>query len=398
MAIKPKFSKYLVNQSRSERVDYFKKSWAAHRTITQAATRILSIIREPANVGMIYLVGPTGVGKSTLLRHVVNKVYEDALPELEKRRGWIPAAYMLASNPENGVYDWTGHFIKTMEAIQEVLIERKVYIPDLDEPQSKSELINRSRPTSTIMRRAAERALKNRGCGVFIVDDAHYIGKRRSGEQLINQTDTIKSIADQSETLHLLAGTYDLLPLRNLNGQLGRKSITIHFSNYKYQDDDDIKSFVGAMKHFLGNLPLEEVPDFTEDWEYCYAMSAGCIGVLKDWFVRTLDAAITDNQGRMTFDLFKDCKPPTAVISRIAEEISNGELLLKEEDDEKTYSQLLGNLNMNASSLMADISNLLTPPQGKKLESEVSKKAEKKGAKRIETKPHRYPIGLDKSS
>src|ERR1051326_2219825 len=119
-----KSPEHLLEKSRSERVNEFKKCWAGHRKIAEARDQVMRYIREPANVVVIHLVGPTGVGKSTLLRHILKKVNEDALPEMEKRPGWIPAAYMLAENPQNGVYNWTEHFKQTMEALNEVLIER----------------------------------------------------------------------------------------------------------------------------------------------------------------------------------------------------------------------------------------------------------------------------------
>ena len=399
MPIKPKFPRYLLNKSRHERVVYFKGCWAAHMNIKRAKEEIMTLIREPANVGIIHLVGPTGVGKSTLLQHIIKTVYEEALPELEKRPGWIPAAYILAENPQNGVYDWTRHFIQTMESVQEVLIERKIWVPD--HYQKEMELMSkRANSFPKAVRQAAQKALKNRSCGLMIVDDAHYIGKRRSGEGLINQADTIKSVADQSETLHLLAGTYDLLPLRNLNGQLGRRSSTVVFRNYKYKDREDVSAFIGVLKYFLAHLPLAETPDFSEHWEFCYALSADCVGVLKDWFVRSLDAAIVQNDGALTFELFKTCQPSPSVVSQIAEEISRGEALLSEENENTSYAALRMQLGMNGGRQKSGQAKAEETDQGDS--KHASKKSEsaalnggKKKRDKIEANPRRYPVGTN---
>jgi energy-coupling factor transporter ATP-binding protein EcfA2 len=398
-----KSPEHLLEKSRSERVNEFKKCWAGHRKIAEARDQVMRYIREPANVVVIHLVGPTGVGKSTLLRHILKKVNEDALPEMEKRPGWIPAAYMLAENPQNGVYNWTEHFKQTMEALNEVLIERKIDVPDPGATQGNLDgVITRGRQPPHVYRRAAEKSLRGRECNVFIIDDAHYILKRRSGEQIINQADTIKSVAEQSGTLHLLAGTYDLLPLRNLNGQHGRISVTVRFSNYKYQDSEDVNSFIGVLKFFMSKLPLAQKPDFKEHWEFCYAMSAGCVGVLKDWFVRSLDVAISENKGVMTFELFKSCKPPTSVISKIAEEISMGEEKLEKDESDDAYSTLNKLLGMGDNRLPSEHNAVVTDKANQSFDTgsltgDITNNGKKKRGK-IETKPRRHPVGLNDDS
>lgn len=393
-----KSPEHLLEKSQSERVDEFKKCWAGHRKIREARDQLMRFIREPANVGVINLVGPTGVGKSTLLRHILQKVYEDAMPQMEKRPGWVPAAYVLAESPLDGVYNWTGHFIKTMEALSEVLIERKIDIPDPGTAQLKADGRMKTGTWSPqVFRRAAEKTLKNRECGLLIVDDAHNIIKRRSGEQIINQADAIKSVADQSGVLHLLAGTYDLLPLRNLNGQLGRKSVTVHFSNYKYKEAEDVKAFIGVAKFFMSKLPLAQKPDFGEQWEFCYALCAGCVGVLKDWFVRSLDVAISENKGVMTFKLFKSCKPPTSVASQIAEEIRTGEEQLKEEEDERAYTNLCELLGIDDKSPSTQNTPTVDNHDRQNLDTTTLTNGRKKRGE-IKTNPRRLPVGLNNDS
>src|ERR1051326_1422033 len=101
-----KSPEHLLEKSRSERVNEFKKCWAGHRKIAEARDQVMRHIGQPAYVVVIHLIGPTGVAKSTLSRHILKKVNEDALTEMLKRPGWIPAEYMLAENPQNSVYTW----------------------------------------------------------------------------------------------------------------------------------------------------------------------------------------------------------------------------------------------------------------------------------------------------
>ena len=53
-----------------------------------------------------------------------------------------------------------------------------------------------------------------------------------SGRRLLDQMDNLKSLANMTNTVHVLIGTYDLLGLMNSSAQLSRRSIEIHFPRY----------------------------------------------------------------------------------------------------------------------------------------------------------------------
>lgn len=347
MALQANFPKNLLNEPPDARLNYFKSHWAAHAKIRSVAAKILDLIRNPADALLIYLMGPTGVGKSTVLRYVLKVLYEEAMPELEKDPSKIPAAYILAPHAQSGTYDWTEHFIRTMRAVNDVLIDQKIYLPDPHQKIGDIESdIKRSKGSPRALRRGAAKALQNRIWSVFMIDDAHYIGKRSSGEHIIGQANTIKSLADESGVPFLLAGTFELLPLRNLNGQLGRRSVTIHFENYKHNISKDREAFISVLKNFLMHLPLVEPPDFSEHWEFCYERCLGCVGILKDWLYYSLAEALKKKKATMPFELFKEHAPSIAVCLEISHEITAGEGKLKENEDEQSLALLRANLGI----------------------------------------------------
>lgn len=77
----------------------------------------------------------------------------------------------------------------------------------------------------------------------------------------------IKSIANQTKTVHVLFGTYDLLAFRNLNGQLSRRSIDVHLARYRAEDSEDSQTFINVVRSFEEALPVEDRPDLVSDWE-----------------------------------------------------------------------------------------------------------------------------------
>ena len=107
-------------------------------------------------------------------------------------------------------------------------------------------------------------------------------------------------MANRTQTAHVLYGTYDLLSFRNLNGQLSRRSIDIHFPRYHAESAEDRKAFIGVLRSFAQQLPLAELPDLANHWEFLFERSIGCIGLLKQWLARALSASLRRGQNTMS--------------------------------------------------------------------------------------------------
>ena len=76
---------------------------------------------------------------------------------------------------------------------------------------------------------AVEQALRHRHPPVVFVDEAQHLARIASGHRLSDQLEVIKSIANRTETVHVLLGTYELMAFRNLSAQLSRRSVDLHF-------------------------------------------------------------------------------------------------------------------------------------------------------------------------
>jgi len=69
---------------------------------------------------------------------------------------------------------------------------------------------------------------------VMIIDEAHHMLMVRKNDMasLEFQFEAIKSLALETQTTIVLVGTYRLLDIRDLSGQLVRRSEIIHFPRY----------------------------------------------------------------------------------------------------------------------------------------------------------------------
>ena len=115
----------------------------------------------------------------------------------------------------------------------------------------------------------------------MIIDEAQHLTRLSSGRRLLDQLDVIKSMANQTQTVHVLAGTYELLAFRDLNGQLSRRTTHVHIARYRADDVDDRKAFIQTVYSLQQMLPFGKLPDLVKEWRFLYDCSSGCVGILK---------------------------------------------------------------------------------------------------------------------
>jgi len=176
-----------------------------------------------------------------------------------------------------------------------------------------------------------------------MIDEAQHLGKIGSGRRLLDQLDVIKSIANQTNTVHVLFGTYDLLALRNLNGQLSRRSIDVHLARYHAEVQEDRQTFINIVQTFEKELPFSDPSDLVSNWEFLYERSLGCIGILKQWLVRAATAALQKGSRKLTAGSLESQALCMAQCEQLYTEIADGELKLEERCDAVTrYRGRLG--------------------------------------------------------
>lgn len=393
----------VLKKTPEARKEFFKNYWVAHGRILEVAEELLRLILEPGDAEVIYLIGPTGVGKTTLIKYIIAKLYEIALPTIDSFPGRIPAAYIEAESPDKGAYDWGRHYSNVLVALNEILIDKKVYLPEPGTGRGETKFHLKGEPRSrTALRHAAENALYMRIIYAFFVDEGQYLIKRKSGEGLMDQADTLRSQASRSKTLHVIGGTYDLRFLRNLNGQLGRRSHTVHFRRYKTdgltakEQVEEIKAFTQAFMSFQAYLPVDEEPDLVGHIEFCFARCLGCIGHLKNWFRRSLSAALEGGSKTVSPRMFLEAAPKKDVWERIAQEIAEGELELEKTDEEleaELNKLVAADRRPSARSEEKEIS--VKGGQGKTArQNKQNTPKGKKGGRPFMPKPERYPVGL----
>ncbi len=335
------FPRDLLEGDAAERLGYFWTFTAAHRLQVEADRAVMRALlrarstrtaRAQTPLGtVVLLLGPTGVGKTTIYHTIARRLLARDLPQLEADPGYVPWCYVAAPAPDRNVFRWRALYREALAILNEPLAAqagrprmRAAGRPSLD-PGAQ-------RPSSPDdeLRGAFESALSHRRVEEFWIDEAGHIAKTAGGNALQNQLDLIKSLSDRTATTFVLMGAYDSMVFRALGPQLARRCVEIHVPRYRRERPDDVREFKRVLRTFQKHLPLVQEPDFAPLWELCYDGSVGCIGVLKEWLYRALDAALAENKETITAAILEqEMFSPDRLVS-MANAAINGEAEMDE--------------------------------------------------------------------
>ena len=345
----------------ASRLDRFRSFTVAHPRLVEVKNTLMNAIRGAEPNSLIFVFGPTGVGKTTLRLKTEQLITTELLSELHEDHTRIPIVSVEAVAPESGSFNWRDHYKRLLIRLDEPLIDYKLNRHVEEHPIEPPRcFMPTARAVGTDYRYAVEQAIRYRRPLAVMIDEAQHLGKTASGRRLLDQLDVIKSIANQTKTVHVLFGTYDLLAFRNLNGQLSRRSIDVHFGRYRAEDPQDRQTFVNVLQSFEKELPFEHPADLVNEWEFLYERSLGCVGVLKEWLVRAVTTAFRENRNRLTRAHLEAHALSVAQCEQMHAETADGELKLAE--GSQAIIQLRGRLGLtNRGTTKANASQAASP-------------------------------------
>jgi len=340
------FPRELLAHTAGERAAYFRDKIVSHTILKAVLGEVKTALRYPAgDASLLWVVGPSGVGKTTLSKKIFFSLFEEHKSLLKADPGAIVAALVEVMLTAAGKFDWADLYIRLLAALNEPLIENKIDpIIQQDMFSRDMQMVHQKRVELRKLRHAVESCLSYRKVRAVLFDEAHHLKKVAvSGRSLLDQMDTLKSLANATNVPMVLFGTYELLGLMELSDQLCRRSTCFHFRRYRFDSEADVSSFGGVLRTFLVNLPLKKEPALTNDLEYFYTHSLGCVGLLKTWLYKALVAALEDGERQSFGKYLHRQRLAGSELTTILHRILEGENWLKNREDHSgELSVLLG--------------------------------------------------------
>ncbi|PSB08479.1 hypothetical protein C7B62_16690 [Pleurocapsa sp. CCALA 161] len=370
--------------SKQQKLDLFRDCTVVHPHLKKAYEEFRDAISNPGGASIIFLFGPTGVGKTTLLQQISKVMLEEHCPRMDKDSDYLPVATAEARAPESGSFDWKSYYQSVLTSLTDLPVPSKLISKrsQLKKSRRYQKSIGSNRSHLSTLREQVIVNIQHRRMIVFLTDEAQRFSKMASSSRQQAQMDAMQSMASMTNTLHGLFGTYELLEFRNLSGQLSRRSIDIHFSRYQADCDSDLVEFQRVLKSFGEKMALDRLPELETHWEYFYERSIGCVGILKDWLTQAYRKALDENASTLTEQHWQPYAPSVSKCIQMAAEAIEGEQALQFESGELTLlRQKLG---------LSGVSSLVLPTNNSSVGlTNAQKRKYKPGVRQ----PHRDVIG-----
>jgi energy-coupling factor transporter ATP-binding protein EcfA2 len=327
------FPPELLAQPVGARQEYFeRRCLISHPRLQEALETILQEICPPGEGAstrrpgtMVLVIGPSRVGKTTLIRLLEERLWARTKVSMMSDPNFIPFASILAAGSGTNRFEWAEYYRAVLRALRDPFVDGKI-----------------ARIRARELREAMETALSVRKPLAIIVDEAHHLAEAARGSRLQSQLNHLKHFENATGASHILVGTYEMRPFRKANAQLACRSVDVHFSRYDAAIDADAQVFQSIVWALQRQLPVDQEPALVEHWEFLYARSIGCVGLLKMHLNRALSLALTEQAKTVTLTHLRKTAMPEARVEAALRNALESEAELTEADgaDERLLTLL----------------------------------------------------------
>ncbi|REG51068.1 TniB protein [Paraburkholderia sp. BL6669N2] len=296
-----------------------------HNRVTEVMGELDTLIYPNSQDSILLVCGPTGAGKTTLSRVMVDSALEKGVSQMQANGGVIPAVYVEAPSSGENNFSWKLFYHRILTQLGDNLnVPKMLY--GVDEQTGRVVRPKGMNGNSlAALRTAVERGLRERQVQFLVIDEAaHIIRQTRGNQRLEIQLDTLKSLANQCGTQIVLVGSYDLYQLVSLSAQLARRTHVLHFERYRDDRPEDVKAFESCVALFEKTLPnLWEKGQLRRYTKELLENTLGCVGTLSSVLIRA--AKLAEAAGSWSVSSLERALLNEAQRNRILEEIIDGE-------------------------------------------------------------------------
>lgn len=294
-----------------------------HPKLDAVLEQIHPLLMPHSESNIVYIVGATGTGKSTLSRYALNHFYDQYADLAASDISAIPVVNVEAYCDGDTRHGFRGLYEDLRTALQEPATNRKTFIEEADG-------IMTLRPTKRLtirqLRSLVEKGLKRRCTKVVVTDEAYHLLKFAKDSAVM---DTLKSLANTTGTKLVLVGSFDLFSLVESHAQVARRSAFVHFERYRPERSEDCTAFRNIVLSLQDKWPVADVPNFVAIWDELMTLSLGCVGLLKGFLLDALAMQLL-NADRWDYEFLQRAAMANKLRAIIEQEILSGEHEIEE--------------------------------------------------------------------
>lgn len=268
---------------------------------------------------LIFVIGPTGAGKTTLARALATQLHSH-FRAVGTVAGEIPVINMQLKLEQSKEFVWRRFYIAALRELGEPLIDKKTDLVAALATLRNSGL--RVGPFAASdqdigdLRDCLEHQLTARKTRYVLIDEANLLAMTKaSRSDKKSQMEVLKSLAASVRaTRFVFFATSDALPLLHLSPQLSRRVHVIRFDPYS-ADTADLNALGSALLTYLESLPKGYDFRLEDRIRTIQETTSGLFGVTAEWVQRAVADAVVANRPLAWGDMEKSAPDAQTVES-----------------------------------------------------------------------------------
>jgi Cdc6-like AAA superfamily ATPase len=201
-----------------------------HAYFNDCLERLREITRVKTSTRIVIVTGPTGAGKTTARDRFASELETMAASEVAADPESVAYGACSVKAPGPTAFSWKDTYLQMLTSLQHPFAESRLLAspktsrPDEDTIFKSMTPAAAHRISNDRLFRILQKTIRHRRPKALIFDEAHHLLRVGSPESLLYQLEHIKYIADETNTLHVLFGTYELTKLMDLSSAIIRVS------------------------------------------------------------------------------------------------------------------------------------------------------------------------------
>ena len=248
-----RFPVELLDCDKQERKEYFMNYVTPHLSLDNAVNKTIAYLNSPISERLIFVCGPSGVGKKELIKNITNSVINDFSSSNPKNLGHVPIVNVEATAPEQGSFNFTNLWKQALHNLNEPLIDSKVSYTIENRPNLNGQIVPHSKMTKADYQEVLVNVLNFRDVKVMMINEAHHMLRVATSKKANWSVDLFKTLTNRSQTRIILVGTYELCTyLEDLDytvtDQISQRTKVIDFPRYHNDTANEVNAFARTAK------------------------------------------------------------------------------------------------------------------------------------------------------
>jgi archaellum biogenesis ATPase FlaH len=327
----------IARSPQEQELERFEQLILAHPILLDCQRHLRQAVALPEAYDILMVVGPAGVGKTTLMSTLLSPTATPISPAfaLPSGPGVIPVVAVRAHTGKSFLSRWRSLLLDILQVVNAPLFEvGRVSNPT--EPRSYPLGHSLDRTSIAQLLSLVNTALGLRQTRAVIVDEVQHLAPKACSAGDFNlMVESLKDLGSNTKMVLVLCGSYDLLEFASVSAQFARRDSTVHFRRYDISDEKDLAHFKTLVFTFCKAAPtLLPAAQFSNLMPYLYCGSMGCTGVLRKWLYKAIGEALARRSASVTRSILEATAHLPGRLKQIRTEIEDGEARFTELESE----------------------------------------------------------------